>query len=417
MRITYLHQYFNTPDMAGGSRSFELGRRLVEMGHEVNMITSWREDQGPGGETGWFETNAAGIQVHWLPVAYSNRMSPARRMRSFARFASAAARRARKLQADVVFATSTPLTIALPAIAATRGPRTPMVFEVRDLWPTVPIALGYLRNPLLRAAAKQLETLAYRSAAQVVALAPGMAEHVQSVSPATPVTVIPNGCDLELMGGVSDSERKAFIERYPWLDRLDGALLVYTGTIGDVNDVGYGIELVRALTDRGIAVSLAIIGDGKRLGEVQSLAEDTGLLGHRIHFIGRVPKREVAIWLEASSAGMVTYKGPEIVYRDSVANKFFDVLAAGRPVLANYKGFASIVARDHGAGLILPQDPNEAASTAAQVLLSKEKLTAMGNAARKVAEEQFDRRDQARALESVLSAAHNANGNSRKTRS
>ena len=43
MRITYLHQYFNTPGMSGGTRSYEMARRLVEMGHEVNMVTSWRE--------------------------------------------------------------------------------------------------------------------------------------------------------------------------------------------------------------------------------------------------------------------------------------------------------------------------------------------------------------------------------------
>jgi len=27
MRITYLHQYFNTPEMSGGTRSYEMARR------------------------------------------------------------------------------------------------------------------------------------------------------------------------------------------------------------------------------------------------------------------------------------------------------------------------------------------------------------------------------------------------------
>jgi heme-degrading monooxygenase HmoA len=64
MRITYLHQYFNTPDMPGGTRSYEMARRLVAMGHEVNMITSWRE---PDDRKTWFKTDEAGIKVHWLP--------------------------------------------------------------------------------------------------------------------------------------------------------------------------------------------------------------------------------------------------------------------------------------------------------------------------------------------------------------
>ena len=40
MKIIYLHQYFTTPSMHGGTRSYELARRLVGMGHEVHMVTS-----------------------------------------------------------------------------------------------------------------------------------------------------------------------------------------------------------------------------------------------------------------------------------------------------------------------------------------------------------------------------------------
>jgi hypothetical protein len=35
MKIIYLHQYFNTPDMPGGTRSYEMGRRIAAEGHEV----------------------------------------------------------------------------------------------------------------------------------------------------------------------------------------------------------------------------------------------------------------------------------------------------------------------------------------------------------------------------------------------
>ena len=51
VHITYLHQYFNTPDMPGSTRSFEFAKRLVAMGHEVTIITSWRENDA---RKGWF---------------------------------------------------------------------------------------------------------------------------------------------------------------------------------------------------------------------------------------------------------------------------------------------------------------------------------------------------------------------------
>ncbi|HYW79914.1 MAG TPA: glycosyltransferase, partial [Thermoguttaceae bacterium] len=120
MKIIYLHQYFNTPTMTGGTRSYEMARRLVERGHEVHMVTSSRDDETPGqssqgGPThGWTETVEAGIQVHWCSVPYSNHMSYRRRIGAFAKFSQRAARKAASIRGDVVLATSTPLTIALP---------------------------------------------------------------------------------------------------------------------------------------------------------------------------------------------------------------------------------------------------------------------------------------------------------------
>jgi hypothetical protein len=39
MRILYLHQYFVSPDAAGGTRSYELARRMVARGHDVTLVT------------------------------------------------------------------------------------------------------------------------------------------------------------------------------------------------------------------------------------------------------------------------------------------------------------------------------------------------------------------------------------------
>lgn len=38
MKVLYFHQYFSTPRGAGGTRSYEMARRLIERGHEVTMV-------------------------------------------------------------------------------------------------------------------------------------------------------------------------------------------------------------------------------------------------------------------------------------------------------------------------------------------------------------------------------------------
>ena len=90
----------------------------------------------------WKETQVDGIHVYWIYIPYNNKMGYRDQIRSFTRFAWAAAHKAASLKGDVVFATSTPLTIALPAIYASRRSRIPMVFEVRDLWPEIPVMMG-----------------------------------------------------------------------------------------------------------------------------------------------------------------------------------------------------------------------------------------------------------------------------------
>src|SRR6056297_1317779 len=113
--------------MSGGTRSFEMAKRLVSRGHEVNMITSWRTDHQ---YHDWFTTCDAGICTHWLPVPYSNEMSYRRRVVAFLTFAMRATKKAASLPADVIFATSTPLTICLPGAYASWKQAIPMVFEV-----------------------------------------------------------------------------------------------------------------------------------------------------------------------------------------------------------------------------------------------------------------------------------------------
>ena len=76
MKIIYLHQYFYTPNMVGvaGVRSYELGRRLVAKGHQVQMVTSDTHAK-VGASRDWYVTEESGIKVNWLPVPYSNKMS------------------------------------------------------------------------------------------------------------------------------------------------------------------------------------------------------------------------------------------------------------------------------------------------------------------------------------------------------
>ncbi len=346
MRVIYLHQYFTTPDMVGGTRSYEMARRLVRGGHEVHMITSDRA----AGTRGWRETEEAGIHVHWAPVRYSSGMGFRRRIVAFAQFASMAARKAASLPGDLVFATSTPLTIALPAIYAARRKSIPMVFEVRDLWPQAPIAVGALRSRPAIAAARWLERFAYRHSERIVALGDAMKAGVVATGyPADRVTVIPNGCDLSLFD-VPKQVGRDFRGRHDWLQ--DRPLVVYTGALGRVNGVEYLARLAAAVRRHDPELRFLVVGTGCEERKVRTVAGELGVLGQNFFLEPPVPKSEIPAILSGADLATSTVIDHPHLWQNS-ANKLFDALAAGRPVAINHEGELADTIREAGCGLVL----------------------------------------------------------------
>lgn len=405
MKIVYLHQYFVTPDMPGGTRSYEMGRRLVEAGHEVHMITS---DQSGriGASEGWRFTEEAGIHVHWTTVPYGNEMPYGERIKAFFLFAWRSAREAARVGGDLVFATSTPLTIALPAVYAAKRCGIPMVFEVRDLWPAVPIALGALKNPLSRRLARRLERFAYGNASHVVALAPGMRDAiVETGYPSERVSVIPNGADLDLFD-VPPEEGNRLRRLHPWLQGRP--LVLFAGTLGMANGVDYLVRLASTVRTLDPEIRFLVIGGGKEVERVRGMAREQGVLESNFFMMNAIPKREIPAWLSASDLVTALFTGPKIVWKDAVQNKFFDAMAAGRPIVNNFEGWQSRIAEEHGAGLILPaEDIPEAARLLTGAIRNQEWMEKARTAARQLGRERFSRERLAWELEQVLTSVRN----------
>jgi len=386
--VLYLHQYFATPDMAGGTRSYEMARRLVQHGHEVDLLTSDQRCAEVGDL--WRQTDESGIRVHWTSMPYDNRMTIRERLQAFTAFASRASRKVLEFRPDVVFATSTPLTIAIPGIVAQRRFGVPMVFEVRDVWPAVPIALGALRNPLARRAALELERQAYRHATRIVALAPGMKAHVVATGvPAERVDVIPNGCDLDIFTYDARAGQQVRAA-HPWLS--DRPLVLFTGTLGAANGLEHLVRVAAVLRDTAPQVCFVVIGDGRQREPLIALARELGILDVNLFVLGKMPKREVARWVSAADITTAYFSGPPILWKDAVQNKFFDSLAAGKPVASNHSGWQSQLALDAGCGLVMdPDDVQCAARQLGEVVLDRDWLARAGAAARRLGETRFSR--------------------------
>jgi glycosyltransferase involved in cell wall biosynthesis len=403
MQILYLHQYFVPPQGRGSTRSYEFARRLIAAGHDVCMITS--SAFLPVAYQGFQRTTCveiAGIPTVVIPIPYSNDFSFSDRIKAFVKFALLASREVLRHPADVVLATSTPLTIAIPAITARLAHRIPMVFEVRDLWPELPIAVGALKNPVSKSLARILEWTAYHTASHIIALSPGMMEGVMRRGIlAEKITLIPNSCDLDVYRvppaqGQWVRERLNLSQSQP--------LVVYLGTFGILNDVGYLVD-VAAITRRiAPEIHYLLVGPGAEHGHVRARAQELGVLDHNLWIWDPLPKEKTPDVLAAATLATSLFVPLKPMWNNS-ANKFFDALAASKPIAINYGGWQADLLHASGAGLVLPpEDRTQAAHDLAAFVCDGERLQSAAAAAGYLAETQFNRDDMAQRLECVLTA-------------
>ena len=403
VRILYLHQFFVTREGTGGTRSYEFARHLIASGHEVTMVTA-----ASGGGSGGLisERDVDGIRVVEARGGYGDYvaatgMGYGRRVAAFGRFAAAATVAAlRPPRPDVVFATSPPLTMALPGIAAARRWRAPLVFEVRDLWPEAPIQMGALRSPAARQLARGLERAVYREATEVVALSPGMRDGVIAggVAPEH-VALIPNASDLDLFS--------------PDLDAADlraelGAggdfLCAYFGTMGEANDLTQVVEAATLLKARGeTGVRFVLQGDGKRRAALEQDVRTREL--DNVVLLPAGDKRAAARLAAASDACMTLFKDVPILATNS-PNKLFDTFAAGRPAIVNTDGWQrELVERNDAGVFVRPADPEDLADRVLFLRDNPGVARRYGENARGLAEREFDRRLLAERLRGVLERA------------
>lgn len=389
MHVAYIHQHFSTKKGATGTRSYEMSRRLIQAGHSVTMICGEYAvgDQSVERTGKVTEFEVDGIRVLRVAEPYGNEMTFTQRVRSFGRFAKAATRLVKRTDADLVFATSTPLTVGIPGMKGARRLKAPFVFEVRDLWPELAIALGVLTNPFMRSYAQRLERKIYRAATRIIALAPGIKEGVAKKGyPPAQIDMIPNGCDVDLF--VPTEERLEMEE----FGSPDEVRFIFTGAHGLANGLDAVLDAAAELMRREeYGVRFIFLGQGNQKQALVDRAEAEGLT-EVCTFVDSIPKNQLGYVLPRLDVGLMILKNVPSFYYGTSPNKFFDYIAAGIPVLNNYPGWLAEMIREHGIGMAVPPDDASAFADAVVYLRDHPDVRAgMGERARQMAEREFAR--------------------------
>lgn len=399
MRVNYIHQYFALPESNGGIRSYTVAKELVSSGHAVKVITTTaflpNTFAEGAGRVGIFEYE--GISIIALAQEYSNRTSFPKRIWLFLEFIFWACLQHLKNRADISYISSTPLSVAFIALVG-RALGKKYVFEVRDVWPEVPSALGIIKNRLAVKALKVVAKLTYNSSEAIVFLSSGMMERVLSeYTLIKPVYVIENFCENEIFSKVD-----ALCVR-----KLVGVPVVtYTGTFGRVNDLSYILDLAKSLSCLGFAMEFHLYGDGREREFLVEKARALGIWDSYVKFFPPVSKAKLPEVLSSSTA-MISTVLPIRELEDNSANKFFDSLAGARPIIINHAGWQKDYIEENGCGYVLSsQKPDEkVALDLVSFLDDRERLINSSSLARQCAFRDFDSRTLSRKIVRVLSEA------------
>lgn len=389
MRVLYFHQHFSTPQGSTGIRSYEMAQHLLAAGHQVTMVCGSYAG-GHTGLTGPFqrgrrEGSVNGIDIIEFDIAYSNATSFLKRAGLFLLFALRSIGVAMSHSYDVVFATTTPLTAGIPAMFARWLRGKPFVFEVRDLWPELPKAMGVIKNPVLLWLMSLLEWCSYHSAHRLIALAPGMVDGiVRRGVPSARIAMIPNGCDFSIFAAPGEPWRPAGVSAQDFM-------AVFTGTHGMANGLDTVLDAAMVLKQHGRSdIKLVLMGDGKLKADLRRRAEHDGLTN--VIFHDPVNKRRLAGLLAGADMGMQVLANVPAFYFGTSPNKFFDYISAGLPVIKNYPGWLAELIDERGCGFAVPPDDPEAFAAALEKAAdNRELLPAMKEAASRLARERFDR--------------------------
>src|SRR5690606_23568452 len=380
MKILYIHQYFKTPKEPGGTRSYWIAQELIKNGHQVTMITA-----DPKAVEKRREAKVDGIKVIYLKEAYNQEMTIATRLKAFLRFVWKSITEARKQKnIDLVIATSTPLTVGITALYMKWFKKVPYIFEVRDLWPEVPIQMGAFKSPLIVKPTRWFEKTIYKNAEHVIALSPGMQDGVTKYISNEKTSMIPN------MAKVDEfwiREKNVELEQKLGL-KPNTFKVIHIGSLGLANGAGTIIESANLLKE-DTSVEFLFVGGGST--EDQLMEECQKYQLNNVKFLGRFPMKEMSEIVNLSDISIVSFKDLPILYTNS-PNKLFDSLSAGKPIIVNSAGWTKQMVENHNCGYYVnPHKPQELVDKILYLKQNPDIVKNMGVNSRNLAETVYDK--------------------------
>jgi glycosyltransferase involved in cell wall biosynthesis len=409
MKIIYICQYFPPEMGAPAARASELARYWVRDGHEVTVLTGFPNH--PTGEIHpdyrkkfwrfFYSEHVDGIKVvrSWL-LPFPNRKK-FERSANYLSFALIAALRGSILERpDIIIATSPQMLVGLTGWAVRLIKGTPLIFEVRDLWPESLVDAGVAReNSRLFKWVDAIASFLYKQSQHIVAVTPTMRQSLISDRniPGEKISVVPNGVEVDVFTPLAEGENpKAALD-------LEGRYVIsYIGTMGYSHPLTKLLEVAARLRDTAPDVLFLFVGEGAEKERLKDEARRKNLTN--VRFMPQQPREAIPNIIRASDICTVLLKDGK-TFKTALPSKMQEFMSCGRPVIVAADGEPRRLIEESGAGLyVTPEDVGSLMAAIDQIRRSPALARTLGANGARYAREYMRREQTAQKYIQVLEA-------------
>lgn len=378
MKILFFSHYFPPEGNAPASRVYEMAKRWVAAGHEVQVITC--APNVPNGVVYDGYRNRLrqtetmdGIRVTrvWTYIA-ANRGTVRRTLNYLSYLVMALFAGLFSRRPDVVIATSPQFFCGWTGALVAKLRRLPFILEIRDIWPASIVAVGAMKENAAIRFLKFLELRMYAMADHIVTVGQCYTDDLARKGvPAEKMSVIMNGVDPEVF-----QRREPDVGLRRELG-LDGEFLCsYIGTVGMASGLGVVLRAGKLLQERNRRdIKFMIVGDGAIREALQAEADSLGL--RNVVFTGLQPKNMIPKYLSITDACLIHLRSSE-VFEAVMPSKIFEAAGMAKPIIIGVRGFAQQFVLNAGAGVaIQPESEQELVEAVVQLADNRGRATAL----------------------------------------
>ncbi|WP_373020558.1 glycosyltransferase family 4 protein [Thiomicrorhabdus sp.] len=391
MRILIVSQYFWPENF----RINDLCAELADRGHEVTVLTG--KPNYPDGEV-FIEyrenkpnfMHYKGCEIIRVPMIARGKGSSLQLVSNYLSYVFSAslwgAWRLRRKQFDVIFVYEpSPVTVCLPAIFIKKIKKAPVVFWVLDLWPETLEAIGVVKSPKILGWVGRLVRFIYNRCDLVLgqskAFYTGISRYCDDTNK---IKYFPSWSETVFSEkGISPIEE---IVRHKSAFKI-----LFAGNVGEAQDFPSILNAAEIIKSKKINAIFFIVGDGRAFDWVQSEVLSRGLEEY-VTLLGRHPLESMPSFYACADALLVTLKDSP-AFKMTIPGKVQSYMMAGKPILTMLSGEGSRVIDEAKCGYIANSGDFEqlACNVEKMISLDRGELRALGENAKRYADNEFDR--------------------------